>query len=166
MVEACIGQDTAQRALVSWHTVQTLPNMHLCHGTQSRCCPTCTLSRHTAAFAHANSMFKTNQQKQVRMHRRTAGARLAVCSCQRPGLQVYACRADCSLDEVEPLLAEGGLGPPAGLDTMRPNTGARVVAPAAIIERTHPSPVSSCTFEQPYKVCLRADGSCVECSTG
>ncbi len=46
-----------------------------------------------------------------------------------------------SLDEVEPLLAEGGLGPPAGLDTMRPNTGASVVAPAAIMDRTQPSPV-------------------------
>ena len=43
-----------------------------------------------------------------------------------------------SLDEVEPLLAEGGLGPPAGLDTMRPNTGASVVAPAAIMDRTQP----------------------------
>lgn len=41
---------------------------------------------------------------------------------------------------MEALLAEGGLGPPAGLDTMRPRTGARVVAPAASMDRTHPSP--------------------------
>ena len=46
------------------------------------------------------------------------------------------------LDEVEFLLAEGGLGPdaPDGFVTMRPRAGARVVAPAAIIDRTHPSP--------------------------
>ena len=51
-----------------------------------------------------------------------------------------------SLDEVEPLLAEGGLGPPAGLDTMRPNTGASVVAPAAIMDRTQPSPACKQTI--------------------
>lgn len=48
------------------------------------------------------------------------------------------------LEEVEPLLAEGGLGPPAaGLGTMRPSTGARVVAPAAIIDFTQPSPANT-----------------------
>lgn len=51
-----------------------------------------------------------------------------------------------SLDEVEPLLAEGGLGPPAGLDTMRPSTGASVVAPAAIMDRTQPSPACTHTI--------------------
>lgn len=53
------------------------------------------------------------------------------------------------LEDVEPLLAEGGLGPAAGLGTMRPRTGARVVAPAAIIDRTQPSPSRTV-----YIICL------------
>lgn len=60
------------------------------------------------------------------------------------GLAAVACRGSLKtwllLEEVEPLLAEGGLGPAAGLGTMRPSTGASVVAPAAIIDFTHPSP--------------------------
>ena len=49
------------------------------------------------------------------------------------------------LEVVEVLLADGGRGPdpPVGLVTMRPSTGASVVAPAAIIDRTHPSPAQT-----------------------
>lgn len=53
------------------------------------------------------------------------------------------------LEEVEPLLAEGGLGPAAGLGTMRPSTGASVVAPAAIIDFTHPSPARDAQAQCP-----------------
>ena len=51
------------------------------------------------------------------------------------------------------MLAEGGLGPPAGLDTMRPNTGASVVAPAAIMDRTQPSPACKHTLSHNISVC-------------
>ena len=64
--------------------------------------------------------------------------------CFLHGLETVAWRDSLKtwllLEEVEPLLAEGGLGPAAGLGTMRPSTGASVVAPAAIIDFTHPSP--------------------------